>query len=85
MDMVENMQLLGPTSNPGFVGGELKHMKKIMRVVAWGARTVMREYARLRDSEGKVDKANLRETEMNEHMVETSNDSGGKPNYSQKE
>ena len=58
-----------------FIAGELKHMKKIMRVVAWGARTVMREYARLRDSEDKVDNANLRQTGINEHMVETSNDS----------
>jgi hypothetical protein len=58
-----------------FLAGELKHMKKIMRTVAWGARTVMREYARLKDSKEKVANVNLRQTGINEHMEITSKDS----------
>ena len=50
-------------------------MKKIMRTVAWGARTVMREYVRLRDSGDKVDNTNLRQTGISEHMEKTSNGS----------
>ncbi len=58
-----------------FIAGELKHMKKIMRTVAWGARAAMREYARLRESKEKVANINLRQTGISEHMEKTSNDS----------
>ncbi len=51
-----------------FQAGELKHMKKMMRTVTWGARLVMREYARLRDTGDKMESANLRQTGISEHL-----------------